>query len=133
MPAEDADDSSDCFDQGMTQHSTTGILEKPRIEDPSTDVPTPSGIVAPDAVVPLDRDPLVRPADLVSALTGVALCFFSLFVFAIAHWQYFGPDVDEVSVLGWLAPLVAGIICLLVAVVSVAVRVRGRRGGRAHS
>lgn len=117
----------------MTQHSTTGILEKPRSEEPSIVAPTPSGALAPGAVAPFDRDPLVGPADLVSALTGVALCFFSLFVFAIAHWQYFGPDVDEVSLLGWLAPLVAGVTCLLAAVVSVAVRVRGRRGERAHS
>lgn len=115
----------------MTQHSSTGILEKPRSEEPS--IVAPSCDVTPDAAAPFDRDPLVRPADLVSALTGVALCFFSLFVFAIAHWQYFGPDLDEVSILGWVAPLVAGVTCLLAAVVSVAVRVRGRRGERAHS
>ncbi|KZX20945.1 hypothetical protein [Rathayibacter tanaceti] len=107
----------------MTQHPATGTLEQAAAADPSPD----PGAAAAEA----RPEPLVRPADLVSALTGVALCFFSLFVFAVTHWQYFGPDVDDASILGWLAPLVAGVVCLLASVVSVAVRVSGRRAERA--
>ncbi|AND17147.1 hypothetical protein C5C18_03140 [Rathayibacter tritici] len=106
----------------MTQHTATATLEKPLAAAPA------ASDLAPIAEV--EREPLVRPADLVSALTGIALCFFSLFVFAIAHWQYFGTDVDEVSVLGWLTPLIAGVACVLVAVVSVSSRAAGRRAER---
>ncbi|PPG52307.1 hypothetical protein C5C24_04905 [Rathayibacter sp. AY2B3] len=110
----------------MTQHPATATL--PQV--PAAERPEPA---AEPIAAASEREPLVRPADLVSALTGVALCFFSLFVYAIAHWQYFGADVDEVSVLGWLAPLIAGVACLLTAVVSVAVRASGRRAERAAS
>ncbi|MWV59680.1 hypothetical protein [Rathayibacter sp. VKM Ac-2754] len=70
---------------------------------------------------------VVRPADLVSALTGIALAFFSLFVFAVTQWQYLGPDVDSVSVLGWLAPLIAGAVCVLAPAVAVGARLVARR------
>ncbi|WKK71902.1 hypothetical protein Q0F99_01765 [Rathayibacter oskolensis] len=70
---------------------------------------------------------VVRPADLVSALTGVALAFYSLFVFAVTQWQYLGPDVDSVSTLGWLAPLLAGTLCVLAPAVSVGARLLARR------
>ncbi|MBF4461787.1 MULTISPECIES: hypothetical protein [unclassified Rathayibacter] len=98
----------------MTLYSSTETLEQ------ITDAPTLS-------TDHIEFDPLVRPADLVSGLLGVALCFYALFVFAIVHWQYFGPDVDEVGILGWVAPLVAGAACLLAAVTSVALRASARR------
>ncbi|PPG34590.1 hypothetical protein [Rathayibacter sp. AY2B9] len=106
----------------MTQHPATATL--PQVPAAALSEP------AIEQAASAEHEPLVRPADLVSALTGVALCFFSLFVYAIAHWQYFGTDVDEVSVLGWLAPLIAGVAFLLSAVVSVGVRASGRRAER---
>ncbi|KQQ05055.1 MULTISPECIES: hypothetical protein [unclassified Rathayibacter] len=104
----------------MPLSSPTGALE----------LAPPALPVAPDTAPMLESEHLVRPADLVSALTGVALCFFSLFVFAIAHWQYFGPDVDEVSVLGWLAPLIAGAVCLVASAIAVGLRVAARSAER---
>lgn len=100
----------------MTLHST-GILDV-----------VPAAEPAPlDSAPPVDRPALVRPADLVAVLTGASLCFFSLFVFAITQWQYVGPAVEGASVLGWLAPLVAGGVCILVSVAAVAARLVARR------
>lgn len=65
---------------------------------------------------------LVQPLDLVAALTGLALLFFSLFVYAVAEWRYLGTDVDHVTPLGWIAPLVAGGLCLLATAITVASR-----------
>ncbi|PPF14152.1 hypothetical protein C5C31_05015 [Rathayibacter rathayi] len=106
----------------MTQHTATATLEQIPAAAPAHPDPTP--------IAEAEGEPLVRSADLVAALTGIALCFFSLFVFAIAHWQYFGADVDEVSLLGWLTPLIAGAACLLAAGVSVSSRVAARRAVR---
>lgn len=108
----------------MTPHSSTGILDVV----PAADDSAPTGTTAVGTVAPVDRPAVVRPADLVSALTGVALCFFSLFVFGITQWQYVGPDVERASVLGWLAPLLAGAVCVLASAVAVGVRLiaRGR-------
>jgi len=86
-----------------------------------------------DSVRALPRRGVVRPADLVAALTGVTLGFFSLFVYAISQWQYLGPDVEGVSVLGWLAPAIAGALCVLVAVVPVVVRALRRRSPEASA
>lgn len=118
----------------MTPHSSTGILDVVPAADDSaptgtTAIRTVAAVTAViGTVAPADRPAVVRPADLVSALTGVALCFFSLFVFGITQWQYIGPDVERASVLGWLAPLLAGAVCVLVSAVAVGVRLiaRGR-------
>lgn len=99
----------------MTAHPPVEVLP-PSSAHPSTDAPSPD----PSA-------PLLRPADLVSALTGVALCFFSAFVFAITQWKYVGVDVERAGALGWVAPLVAGAVCILVAAVAVGIRFAARR------
>lgn len=100
----------------MPDPTLTGLVSTITIDDPPDD---------PDGALP--RRGIVRPADLVAGLTGVALGFFSLFVHAFAEWQYLGPDVEGVSVLGWLAPAIAGALCLLVSIVPVVVRAIRRR------
>lgn len=112
----------------MPAAAPTGCIETmtPNSSTATLDV-VPAGPLAVGQGPSEEREPLVRPADLVTALTGVALCFFSLFVFVIANWQYLGPDVESVSMLGWLAPLVAGVVCILAAGVAVGVRLAARR------
>ncbi|QHC59566.1 hypothetical protein [Rathayibacter sp. VKM Ac-2760] len=114
---------------------STGTLALPTTDPASADgtlaAPAPAdgppaGSPPPAPVEPLpalDREAaLVRPADLVTALTGVTLGFFALFVHGIAQWKYVGPGVEEASVLGWLAPALVGLVCVVTAAVSVAVR-----------
>ncbi|NQX04241.1 hypothetical protein HQQ82_05445 [Rathayibacter sp. VKM Ac-2856] len=95
---------------------------------PSSD-PAPSG-----RPVPVDDDASpVQPADLVTALTGVTLGFFALFIHGITEWRYVGAVIERASVLGWLAPALAGLLCLVTAVVSVAVRAARRESRRRPS
>ncbi|ROQ54894.1 hypothetical protein EDF36_3364 [Rathayibacter sp. PhB152] len=95
---------------------------------PATD---PAAAAPPAAFT--DDDEVLRPADLVTALTGVALGFFALFVHGLTQWSYVGPTVERAGVLGWLAPALVGLICVLTAVTSVAVRAARRESRRGPS
>jgi len=106
----------------MPDRTLTGLVDTLSTGTPPSDTPPAPG-----------RRGVVRPADLVAALTGVALGFFSLFVHALAEWQYLGASVESVSALGWLTPAIAGALCLVVAAVPVVVRSVRRRRTRASS
>ncbi|WP_164874403.1 hypothetical protein [Rathayibacter festucae] len=111
---------------------STGTLALPTT-DPAAADPATAAPPAPPAPAALsDDDEVLRPADLVTALTGVALGFFALFVHGLTQWSYVGPTVERAGVLGWLAPALVGLICVLTAVTSVAVRA-ARRASRGPS
>ncbi|ROS29010.1 hypothetical protein EDF22_0744 [Rathayibacter sp. PhB127] len=97
---------------------------------PATD---PAAVAPPAPAALSDVDEVLRPADLVTALTGVALGFFALFVHGLTQWSYVGPTVERAGVLGWLAPALVGLICVLTAVTSVAVRAARRTSRRGPS
>ncbi|TDX80570.1 hypothetical protein EDF35_0223 [Rathayibacter sp. PhB151] len=94
---------------------------------------TDPAAAAPPAAFTDDDDEVLRPADLVTALTGITLGFFALFVHGLTQWSYVGPAVERAGVLGWLAPALVGLICVLTAVTSVAVRAARRTSRRGPS
>ncbi|QHF23686.1 hypothetical protein GTU73_06425 [Rathayibacter sp. VKM Ac-2804] len=95
-------------------------------------LPTTDPAPAAPAALP-DDDEVLRPADLVTALTGITLGFFAVFVHGLAQWSYVGPAVERASVLGWLAPALVGLICVVTAAASVAVRAVRRESRRRES
>ncbi|MDY0911531.1 hypothetical protein [Rathayibacter festucae] len=105
---------------------STGTLALPTV-DPALSAP-PSDPAS--AVLSDDDDEVLRPADLVTALTGVALGFFAVFVHGLTQWSYVGPTVERAGVLGWLAPALVGLICVVTAAGSVAVRIVNRESRR---
>ncbi|MCJ1672639.1 hypothetical protein MT355_05180 [Rathayibacter sp. VKM Ac-2929] len=104
---------------------STGTLALPTTDPAAAAPPAPAALS--------DDDEVLRPADLVTALTGVALGFFALFVHGLTQWSYVGPTVERAGVLGWLAPALVGLICVLTAVTSVAVRAARRASRRGTS
>ncbi|ROQ16129.1 hypothetical protein EDF54_1009 [Rathayibacter sp. PhB93] len=111
---------------------STGTLALPTTDQAAAD-PAAAAPPAPPAPAALSDDEVLRPADLVTALTGVALGFFALFVHGLTQWSYVGPTVERAGVLGWLAPALVGLICVLTAVTSVAVRAARRESRRGPS
>ncbi|MCJ1699376.1 hypothetical protein MT356_06555 [Rathayibacter festucae] len=112
---------------------STGTLALPTTDQAAAD-PAAAAPPAPPAPAALSEDDeVLRPADLVTALTGVALGFFALFVHGLTQWSYVGPTVERAGVLGWLAPALVGLICVLTAVTSVAVRAARRASRRGPS
>lgn len=102
---------------------STGTLALPTSDSASSGRAVPT--------VPAEDDaPLIRPADLVTALTGVALAFFALFVRGLTEWSYVGPTVERAGVLGWLAPGLVALICVVTAAASVALRLVRREARR---
>ncbi|AJM77280.1 hypothetical protein [Rathayibacter toxicus] len=95
----------------MTFYSTAPREQLPAVVDSSSSTENSSS---------------VSFADVVTALTGIALFFLSFFIVTITSRRYGESGIDDISLLGWLAPLLAGVACLVVAIASVALRARSR-------